>query len=72
MTPTEASNIEAVRKYFDGCNTGDVDHSVSTLTPDVTNYFLPAEFPPIVGAEHLARYWRKFKRALNPVWRSIT
>jgi ketosteroid isomerase-like protein len=68
MTPTEAANIEVVRTYFDGCNTGDVDQLTSTLAPDVTHYFLPPEFPPIGGAEHLAKYWRKFKRTLDPVW----
>ena len=25
MTATETKNIEGVRKYFDGCNSGDLD-----------------------------------------------
>jgi len=68
MTPTEAKNIEVVLKYFDGCNSGDLDVLLSTMTPDVIHYFLPARFPPIKGAQHLARYWRKYKNTLNPVW----
>jgi hypothetical protein len=32
------------------------------------HYFLPDQFPPIRGAEHLARYWSKFKQVLNPIW----
>ena len=68
VNATEATNIEVVRKYFDGCNSGDLAVLLSTLTPDVVHFFLPARFPPIRGAEHLARYWRKYKVALDPVW----
>ncbi len=70
MTPTEAQNIEVVRKYFDdGCNSGDLEVLLSTLTPDVFHYLLPSSMPPIKGAEHLARYWRKYKQTLNPIWK---
>ena len=69
MTALEKSNIANVLKYFDGCNSGDLDVLLGTLHPDVVHYFLPARFPPIHGAEHLAKYWRKFKSVLNPVWR---
>jgi len=70
MTPSESDNIAVVLKYFhDGCNSGDLDVLLSTLDPDVVHYFLPARFPPIRGAEHLAKYWRKFKNFLDPVWR---
>jgi len=68
MASKESSNISVVLKYFDGCNSGDLDVLLSTLDPDVVHYFLPARFPPIYGAEHLAKYWRKFKNLLNPVW----
>jgi ketosteroid isomerase-like protein len=68
MAEAETKNIEVVRKYFDGCNSGDLDVLLSTLARDVVHYFLPARFPPIKGADHLARYWRKFKTTLNPVW----
>ena len=69
MTPHESKSVSVVLKYFDGCNSGDLDALLSTLDPDVVHYFLPARFPPIRGAEHLAKYWRKFKNLLNPVWR---
>jgi hypothetical protein len=68
MNATEATNIEVVRRYFDGCNSGDLELLVSTLAPDVAHYFLPPRFPPITGAEHLAKYWRKYKTVLNPIW----
>lgn len=69
MSPSESKNIEVVLKYFGGCNSGDVDDLLSTLAPDVTHYFLPSTFPPVTGAEHRANYWRKYKEALDPVWR---
>jgi len=68
MSPEERNNLDVVRRYFAGCNSGDLDELLSTLTPDVVHYFLPSSFPPIHGAEHLARYWRKYKRMLDPVW----
>ena len=70
MTPHESDNFAVVLKYFhDGCNSGDPDVLLSTLDPDVVHCFLPTRFPPIRGAEHLAKYWRKFNNVLNPVWR---
>jgi ketosteroid isomerase-like protein len=68
MNTGPEKNIEAVRRYFDGCSSGDIDVLRSTLADDVVHYFLPGRFPPIRGAEHLAKYWRKFKSALDPVW----
>jgi ketosteroid isomerase-like protein len=68
LMDTEAENISVVRRYWDGCNSGDLDELLSTLTPDVVHYFLDKKFPPIRGAEHLARYWRKFKLDLDPIW----
>jgi ketosteroid isomerase-like protein len=68
MTAAEAKNIEVVRRYFDGCSTGDLDTLLGTLAPDVVHYFLPTRFPPIRGAETLANYWRRYKDALDPIW----
>jgi ketosteroid isomerase-like protein len=68
LSAVEAVNIATVRRYFDGCSTGDLDTLLSTLTPDVVHYFLPPNFPPIRGAEHLAKHWRKFKQLLDPQW----
>ena len=68
MSPNEARNVETVRRYFDGCNSGDLDVLLSTLSGDVVHYFLAPNFSPIRGAEHLARHWCKFKQLLDPVW----
>ena len=68
MTADETGNLEVVRRYFDGCNSGDLDVLLGTLAPDVVHYFLPQRFAPIRGAEHLARHWRKYQRMLDPRW----
>ncbi|HEY1745683.1 MAG TPA: nuclear transport factor 2 family protein [Xanthobacteraceae bacterium] len=68
MNATEANNIDVVRRYFAGCQTGDLDTIAGTLDPEVVHYFLPSRFPPIKGALALAKYWRAYKLALNPVW----
>jgi ketosteroid isomerase-like protein len=65
---TETRNIAVVRRYFDGCNSGDLDVLLSTLAPGVVHYFLPESFPTVRGAEHLAKYWRKWKTNLRPIW----
>jgi len=64
----ESRNIQIVRRYFDGCSSGDLQVLLDTLAPDVIHYFLPREFRAIRGAEHLAKHWRKFKQLLDPVW----
>jgi len=69
MSSVQDHNISVVLKYFDGCNTGNIEELLSTLDPDVIHYFLPEQFKPIRGAQHLAKYWRKFKNVLNPIWR---
>jgi ketosteroid isomerase-like protein len=69
MGTLESDNIAIVRRYFDGCNTGRLEDLLPTLAPDVAHYFLAPSFPTIYGAEHLAKYWCKFKITLLPVWR---
>ncbi len=69
MNASEARNLEVVQRYYEGCNSGDIDDLMSTFAPDVTHYFLPASFPPIRGAEALAKYWRWWKEKVDPVWR---
>jgi ketosteroid isomerase-like protein len=68
LSASEARNIETVRRYFDGCSSGELEMLLSTLAADVVHYFLPSLFAPISGAERLARHWRKFKELLDPVW----
>jgi hypothetical protein len=41
---------------------------MGTLTQDVVHYFLDPKFPPFRGAAHLAKYWRKYKGVLDPIW----
>ena len=63
------SHVQVVLRYFDGCNTGDVGQLRHTLEDDVVHYFLPEVHRPIRGADHLARYWRKFKQVYDPTWK---
>ena len=53
-------HLETIRRYYEGCNRGDVELMKSTFTPDVVHYFL--NFPPKHGAEELANYWAEFQR----------
>jgi ketosteroid isomerase-like protein len=63
-----ADNEPLVRRYFDGCESGDVDEIRATLAANVTHYFLANDRPPIHGDEHLARFWAKMKRVLDTHW----
>ena len=69
MSGLEETNIAVVRRYFDGCNSGRLEDLLPTLAPDVVHYFLPPSLPTIHGAEHLAKYWRKFNDTCRPLWR---
>lgn len=64
----ETRNIDVVRRYFDGCNAGDLQALLDTLAPDVVHYFLPARFPPVRGAEPLARFWQKSRERFGSRW----
>ena len=64
------TNTDLIVRYYDGCSTGDLDELLATLHPDVVHYFL-APNPgsvPVVGAEHLARYWRKVAGMIDARW----
>jgi len=67
MTPE--AHIQVVLSYFDGCNTGDIEQLKLTLEDDVVHYFLPQVHPPIRGADHLAKFWRKFGQIYHPTWK---
>jgi hypothetical protein len=70
MTPE--AHVQIVLRYFDGCNTGDIEQLKLTLPDDVVHYFLAQVHPAVRGAEHLAKYWRKFKqvyRLYRPTWK---
>ena len=68
MNATEARNIDVVRRYYDGCNSGDIEEMMSTFAPEVTHYFLPSSLPPIHGAEALAKTWWWWKDSLDSVF----
>jgi ketosteroid isomerase-like protein len=57
-----------IGRYYQGCNTGDVELMVSTMTSDVVHYFLEPGTEAVAGAEHLARYWRKVRRMFDGRW----
>ena len=69
METAEEHNVEVVRRYFDRCKNGELDDSPKTLADDVVHYFLPESYDTIRSSEHLARFWRSFKRRLDPTWR---
>ncbi|MBW0102005.1 nuclear transport factor 2 family protein [Pseudonocardia sp. KRD291] len=62
--------LPLITRYYDGCSTGDVEAMTATLHPDVVHYFLAPNVgsAPVVGAEHLARYWRKVQARIEARW----
>jgi ketosteroid isomerase-like protein len=64
------SPLEVIRRYYDGCSTGDVEAMCATLNEDVVHFFLAPNVgsAPVRGAEHLARYWRKVAAMIEARW----
>ena len=64
------SPLEVVRRYYEGCSTGDVEGMRATLADDVVHYFLAPNVgsAPVRGGEHLARYWRKVTGMIDARW----
>jgi ketosteroid isomerase-like protein len=62
--------LAVVTRYYDGCSTGDVDLMLTTLHPEVVHWFLAPNVgsAPVVGAEHLARYWREVAGLIEARW----
>jgi len=69
MDTFEARNIAVVRRYFDGCNSGDLDELLKHARARRRTYFLPKSFLTIQGAMHVAKFWQKYKSLLQPIWR---
>ena len=63
---TEHSHIDTVRRYYHGCNTGDVDLMKSTFCEDVVHYFV--DHAPVRGADGLAGYWAKVGPKTRARW----
>ena len=64
------SPLEVVRRYYEGCSTGDVEAMRATLADEVVHYFLAPNVgsAPVRGGEHLARYWRKVTGMIDARW----
>jgi len=62
--------LSVIKRYYNGCTSGDLDMMHSTLHPDVVHYFLAPNVgsKPVKGREHLARYWRKVARRIDARW----
>ena len=68
MGTHEASILLAVRRYFAGCQSGDLKVRLGTLTKVLVRYFLRSRFRPIRGVQQLANRWRKFQTLHEPHW----
>ena len=58
--------VETIRRYYEGCNTGDFDLMMSTFTEDVVHYFV--DHAPVVSGERLANYWVKVGPRTQAHW----
>lgn len=60
---------DAVRSYFDACNTGDADLVARCFVPDGVHYFPPGMYGgPFVGAQTIGQRWAKAVEDLGSVW----
>ena len=58
--------LQTILRYYDGCNTADVELMASTFTDDVVHYFV--DHAPVRGREGLAHYWAKVGPATKAHW----
>lgn len=58
--------IDQIKRYYDGCNTADVDLMMSTFTDDVVHYFV--DHTKVEGASGLANYWAKVAPKTQANW----
>jgi ketosteroid isomerase-like protein len=54
--------------YHDACSRGDAEAIAACCTEGVVHYFTDPATPPVAGAEHLGRYWRKVRRLRRARW----
>ena len=68
MTPRQSGHnfIDLINRYYDGCNTADIDLMMSTFTDDVVHYFV--DHSKVVGAHGLANYWAKVAPVTQANW----
>ncbi|MAS42819.1 MAG: hypothetical protein CML46_05345 [Rhodobacteraceae bacterium] len=62
--------VDLIRRYYDGCTSGDLGLLHATLHEDVVHYFLAPNVgsAPVRGRAHLSAYWRKVARMLDARW----
>ncbi len=54
--------------YHEACSAGDAEAIAALCGADVVHYFTDPAAPPVRGAEHLGRYWRKVRRLRRASW----
>ena len=59
--------IDVIHKYYEGCNTGDIELMMSTFTPDIIHYFV--DHGAVRGAARLANYWSKVAPVTKASWK---
>lgn len=64
------AQVEIIRRYYDGCTSGDAALLGETLHEDVVHYFLAPNIgsAPVRGRAHLSAYWRKVGPMIAARW----
>ena len=58
--------IDTIKRYYEGCNTANVELMLSTFTDDVVHYFV--DHGAVQGATGLANYWAKVGPRTHANW----
>ena len=62
----EHEHVNTILRYYEGCNTANVDLMMSTFATDVVHYFVDHE--PVESAAGLAHYWAKIGPKTKAHW----
>lgn len=64
------TRTEVIARYYDACNSGDLDGLTGTLHPNVVHYFLAPNVgsAPVGPRDRLIGYWRKVQPRIDGVW----
>ena len=66
---TAESMEEAIRGYFDACNSGDAERIAAYFTPEAVHYFPPGMYEgPFRGARTIGERWQQAVETLGSVW----
>ncbi|MEM7540756.1 MAG: nuclear transport factor 2 family protein [Pseudomonadota bacterium] len=66
MATRDHPHAQTILRYYQGCNTGDVDLMKSTFTDDVVHYFVDLE--AVSGADTLAALWQRAASKTKASW----